>query len=130
VCAHSRCSVSFLKRFFFLFFFLRYFLHLHFRCYPQSPLYTPPTLLSNPPTPASWSWHYPVDSMIFARPRASPPIDGLLGHLLLHMQQKLQRQSLELSQKKEPSRDCPTGYPSHRQPPEPDTIVYMPQRFY
>ena len=35
---------------FFLSFFIRYFLHLHFKCYPKSPLYTPPTLL---PTPAA-----------------------------------------------------------------------------
>jgi hypothetical protein len=68
-------------------FFLRYFLHLHFKCYPQSPLYPPPALLSNPPTPASWPWHFPVlGHMIFERPRASPPIDGQLGHPLLHMQ--------------------------------------------
>jgi hypothetical protein len=68
-------------------FFLRYFLHLHFKYYPQSPLYPPPALLPNPPTPASWPWHSPVlGHMIFARPKASPPIDGQLGHPLLHMQ--------------------------------------------
>jgi hypothetical protein len=27
------------------FFFIRYFLHLHFKCHPKSPLYTPPDLL-------------------------------------------------------------------------------------
>jgi hypothetical protein len=49
--------------------FIRYFLHLHFRCYPQSPLYPPPALLPNPPTPASWPWHSPVlGHMIFTRP--------------------------------------------------------------
>jgi hypothetical protein len=48
-------------------------------------------LLPNPPTPASWPWHSPVlGHMIFARPRASPPIDGLLGHPLLHMQLETQ----------------------------------------
>jgi hypothetical protein len=53
----------------------------------QSPLYPPPTLLSNPPTPASWPWYSPVlGHIILARPRASAPIDGQLGHLLLHMQ--------------------------------------------
>jgi hypothetical protein len=31
-------------------FFIRYFLHLHFKCYPQSPLYPPPALLPNPLT--------------------------------------------------------------------------------
>ena len=37
--------------------------------------------------PASWPWHSPVlGHMIFARPRASPPTDGQLGHPLLHMQ--------------------------------------------
>jgi hypothetical protein len=33
--------------------FIRYFLHLHFKCYPKSPLYSPPALLPNPPTPTS-----------------------------------------------------------------------------
>ena len=54
-------------------------------------LYPPPALLPNPPTPTSWSWHSPVlGHMIFARPRASPPIDGQLGHPLLHMQLETQ----------------------------------------
>jgi hypothetical protein len=53
----------------------------------QKSLIPSPTLLSNPPTPASWSWYSPVlVHIIFARPRASPPNDGQLGHLLLHMQ--------------------------------------------
>jgi hypothetical protein len=68
-------------------FFTRYFLYLHFQCYPESPLYPPPTLLANPPTPASWSWHSPVlEHIIFARPRSSPPSDRWVGHLLLNMQ--------------------------------------------
>ena len=67
--------------------FIRYFLHLHFKCYRERPLYPPPTLIPNPPTPNSWPWHSPVlGHIIFARPRASPPNDGRLGHLLLHMQ--------------------------------------------
>ena len=46
-----------------------------------------PALLPNPPTPASWPWHFPVvGHRILARLRASPPIDGQLGHSLLHMQ--------------------------------------------
>ena len=50
--------------------FIRYFLHLHFKCYLESPLYPPPALLPNPPTPASWPWHSPVlGHMIFTRPR-------------------------------------------------------------
>jgi hypothetical protein len=72
-------------------FFIRYFLHLHFKCYPQSPLYPPLALLPNQPTPVFWSWHYPVlGHMIFTKPRASPPIDGRLGHPLLHMQLEIQ----------------------------------------
>ena len=74
-------------RSYFFHFFIRYFLHLHFKCYSESPLYSPPTLLPNLPTPSSWPWHFPVlGHMIFARPRASPHIDGWLGHPLLHMQ--------------------------------------------
>ena len=41
----------------------------------------------NPPTPAYWPRHSSVSGhMIFTRPRASPPIDGQLGHPLIHMQ--------------------------------------------
>jgi hypothetical protein len=58
-------------------FFIRYFLHLHFKCYPQSPLYHARALLPYQATPASWHGHSPVlGHMIFTRPRASPPIDG------------------------------------------------------
>ena len=50
-----------------------------------------PALLSNPHTPASWPWHSSVlGHIMFLRPRASPPIDGLLGHLLLHKQLETQ----------------------------------------
>jgi hypothetical protein len=52
------------------FFFIKYFLHLHFKCYPQSSLYPPPTLLRYSPTPTSWPWRSPVLRHIkFARPR-------------------------------------------------------------
>jgi hypothetical protein len=72
--------------FLYFLFLIRYFLHLHFKCYSQSSLYPPPALLPNPPTPAFWPWHSPVlGHMIFARPRASPPIDDRLGHPLLPM---------------------------------------------
>jgi hypothetical protein len=51
-------------------FLIRYFLHLHFRCYPKSPPYPPPPPLPYPPTPTSWPWHSPVLRHIkFARPR-------------------------------------------------------------
>jgi hypothetical protein len=47
----------------------------------------PPALLPSPPTLSSWPWHSPVlVYIIFARLGASPPNDGPLGHLLLHMQ--------------------------------------------
>ena len=39
-----------------------------------------------PTSPSSWPWNSPVlGHMIFTRPKASPPIDGRLGHPLLHM---------------------------------------------
>jgi hypothetical protein len=51
------------------------------------PLYPPPALLPNSPTPASWLWHSLVlGHMVFTSSRPSPPIDGQLGHPLLHMQ--------------------------------------------
>jgi hypothetical protein len=56
--------------FYFLFYFIliRYFLHLHFQCYPKSLPY-PPHTLPYPPTPTSWPWHSPVLRHIkFARP--------------------------------------------------------------
>jgi hypothetical protein len=75
-------------------FFIRYFLYLHFKCYPLSwfPLLKPPissslSLLPNPPTPASRSWHSPtLEHRTFTGPRASPPTDDWLGYPLLHMQ--------------------------------------------
>jgi hypothetical protein len=57
----------------------------------ESPLYPPPALFPNPPTPPFWTWHSSVlGHIIFARPRVSNPIDGLLGHPLLHMQLETQ----------------------------------------
>ena len=75
-------------------FFIRYFPYLHFNYYPlsqfplqKSPILSPLPLLPNPPTPASWPWHSPgLGHRIFPRPRVSPPNDGRLDHLLLHMQ--------------------------------------------
>jgi hypothetical protein len=50
--------------------FIRYFLNLHFKCYPESSLYLPPALLPYPPTPTFWPGHSPVLGHIkFARPR-------------------------------------------------------------
>jgi hypothetical protein len=74
-----------------VFIFIRYFLYLHFKCYSLSlfPLWkplipSPFTLLTNSPTPASWPWHSPIlGHRTFTGPRASPPIDDQLGHLLL-----------------------------------------------
>jgi hypothetical protein len=49
---------------------IRYFLHLHFKCYPKSSPY-PPSPFPYPPTPTSWPWHSPVLRHIkFARPRS------------------------------------------------------------
>jgi hypothetical protein len=54
-------------------------------------LTTEKLLLPNLLTPTSWLWHSPVlGHIIFAGPRASPPIDGQLGHPLLHMQLETQ----------------------------------------
>jgi hypothetical protein len=51
----------------------------------KNPLPVP--LLPNPPTPASWPWHFPIlGHRTFIVPRASPPTDDWLGHPLLHMQ--------------------------------------------
>jgi hypothetical protein len=71
-----------------LFIFIRYFFIYISNAILKGP-YTlpPPAMLPNPPTPASWPQHSSVlGHMIFTRPRASPPINGRLGHPLLHMQ--------------------------------------------
>jgi hypothetical protein len=53
---------------------------------PKAPIPSP-CPAPQPTTPASWPRHCPVlGHMIFARPRASPPIYGQLGHPLLHIQ--------------------------------------------
>jgi hypothetical protein len=74
--------------------FIRYFLRLHFKCYPlsQFPLWNPPILSSlplppNPPMPASWPRNSPtLGHRNFTGPRSSPPIDDWLAHPLPHMQ--------------------------------------------
>jgi hypothetical protein len=73
-------------------FFLNWiFSSFTFQMLSQSPLYPPLALLPNPPTSTSWPWDSPVvGHIIFAIPRASPPIYGQLGHPLLHMQLETQ----------------------------------------
>jgi hypothetical protein len=64
-------------------FFIRYFLYLHFKCYPLSwfplqklPITSHLPLLTNLPIPGSWTWHSPIlGNRNFTGPRASPPID-------------------------------------------------------
>jgi hypothetical protein len=73
--------------FFFFQFFIRYFLYLHFKYYPKSSLYPPPRPAPQPTHSLFLALVFPCTGhIIFARPRASPPIDGQLGHPLLHMQ--------------------------------------------
>jgi hypothetical protein len=84
--------------FLFVLLFIRYFLYLHFKCYPKVIPYALPHPAPNLSTPASWPWHSPVlRHMTFRRPRASPPNDGQLGHLLLHPINSHQTQTLEYS---------------------------------
>jgi hypothetical protein len=53
----------------------------------KSPILYHLPLLPNPPIPASSLWHSPIlRHRAFTGPKASPPIDDLLGHLLLQMQ--------------------------------------------
>ena len=74
-------------------FYIRYFLYLHFNCYPlswfplrKSPIPTPPPPHTQPPPTTSWPWHSPtLGHRNFTAPRASPPIDDQLRHPLLHM---------------------------------------------
>jgi hypothetical protein len=69
-----------------------------FQMLSQNSLYTSPALLPNPHTPGSWSWNSPVLGHInFERPRASPPEDDPLGHLLPHMQLETQAQGILVS---------------------------------
>jgi hypothetical protein len=50
--------ISHEEQFLFNFILIRYFLHLHFQCYPKRPHAPPP--LPYPPTPTSWPWRSPV----------------------------------------------------------------------
>ena len=56
----------------------------------KSPIHSPrpaPQPHTHTLTSASWPWHSPVlEHIIFTRPRAFHPIDGLLGYTLLPMQ--------------------------------------------
>ena len=64
----------------------------------QNSLIHSPTLLSNPPTSTSWPWYSPVlGHIIFARPTVSPPNDGRLGLLLIHMQLETPAQGVLVS---------------------------------
>ena len=64
----------------------------------KSPILSPLPLLLKPPSPASWPWHSPIlGHIIFTRPRASPPIDGRLGHFLIHMQLEAQLWEVRVS---------------------------------
>jgi hypothetical protein len=72
---------------FFFQFFIRYFLHLHFKCYPEISLYCSPALLLSPLTPTSWPWcSFVLGHIKFEDQGVSLPNDGRLGHLLLHKQ--------------------------------------------
>ena len=81
------------KDFFYFYFFSSFtFQMLSWKSYPH-PRGLQPALFPNPPTPAFWPWHSPVlGHIIFTRPRATPPSDDRLGHLLLYMQ--LEKQAL------------------------------------
>jgi hypothetical protein len=73
--------------YFFGFFLIRYFLYIHFKCYPKSFLYPLPALLPYLPTPSSWSWHsLALGHIKFALPRGLSSQWWPIGHLLLHMQ--------------------------------------------
>jgi hypothetical protein len=74
---------------FFLFFiiFIRCFLHLHFKCYPKSPLYPPPRPAPIPTHSHLLALAFPCTGAYSLLDQgASLPNDGRLGHLLLHMQ--------------------------------------------
>jgi hypothetical protein len=53
----------FFFNFIFNFFLIRYFLHLHFQCYPKSPPIPSPNS-PHPPTPTFWPWCSPVKTII------------------------------------------------------------------
>jgi hypothetical protein len=51
------------------------------------PYLLPHTPVHHPPTPNFWPRHSPtLGHRTFTGPRASPPVDDLLGHPLLHRQ--------------------------------------------
>jgi hypothetical protein len=57
----------------------------------QKPSIASPTLLPNTPTPTSWPWHFPCTGAYDLRnTKGLIPIDGLIGHPLLHMQLETQ----------------------------------------
>jgi hypothetical protein len=91
---HMAYTLAFILTFhcvFFNIFLLDIFFIYISNAIPKVPYSPHPALLPNPPTPASWPWHSPVlGHIIFTRPKASPPIDCLLGHPLLHMQLETQ----------------------------------------
>jgi hypothetical protein len=74
-------SVTFLRK---GSFFIRYFLYLHFKCYPsfwiplqKPPISAPVPLLTNTPISASLSWHSPtLGHRAFTGPRAYPALIG------------------------------------------------------
>jgi hypothetical protein len=80
----------------FVFFIFSYYIFSLFTWQMLSPfLVSPPKILYpiTPPTALqpthshSWSWHSPIlEHRTFTGPRASPPIDGQLGHPLWHIQ--------------------------------------------
>ena len=54
---------------------------------PKIPYPLPHLPAPQPTHSHSWSWHFPIlGHSTFIGPRASPPIDGQLGHPLLHIQ--------------------------------------------
>jgi hypothetical protein len=60
-----------------------------FPSFPSKNPLSPPLypLLTNPPTPTSWPWHFrTLGHRAFKGPRDSSPIDDRLGQSLLHMQ--------------------------------------------
>jgi hypothetical protein len=73
------------------FLIIRYFLYLHFKCYPLSwfslwkhPIAFHLPLLTNLPTPAFWPCHSStLGHRAFTGPRAFPPIDGWQLFVLL-----------------------------------------------